>query len=113
MRIAELSEQLKMERKHNEELHDQLVMLELKNQELLATLAKMDAKYTSEMAADGETPAADYSDPKAKRAAIEALIKKLKFCRVCITNFWRETVNESKRYFTILLLGLTTIFFTC
>lgn len=78
MRIAELSEQLKMERKHNEELHDQLVMLELKNQELLATLAKMDAKYTSEMAADGETPAADYSDPKAKRAAIEALIKKAK-----------------------------------
>ena len=78
MRIAELSEQLKMERKHNEELHDQLVMLELKNQELLATLAKMDAKYTSEMVADEETPEADYSDPDARRAAIEALIKKAK-----------------------------------
>lgn len=78
MRIAELSEQLKMERKRNEELHDQLVMLELKNQELLATLAKMDAKYTSEMVADEETPEADYSDPDARRAAIEALIKKAK-----------------------------------
>ena len=78
MRIADLSEQLKMERKHNEELHDQRVMLELKNQELLAALANMDAKYTAEMVADEEKPEADYSDPDARRAAIEALIKKSK-----------------------------------
>lgn len=77
-RVADLSEQLKMERKRNEELNDKLVLFELRNQELLATLAQMDAKYTPEMTADEEDPAADYSDPKARRAAIEALIKKAK-----------------------------------
>ena len=34
--------------------------------------------YTAEMVADEEKPEADYSDPDARRAAIEALIKKSK-----------------------------------
>ena len=78
IRIAELSEQLKMERKKNEELYDKFVMLELKNQEILAALASVDSKYTSEMTENSGTQSADYSDPNAKRAAIEALIKKAK-----------------------------------
>ncbi|UTC66368.1 MULTISPECIES: tetratricopeptide repeat protein [unclassified Treponema] len=77
IRIAELSEQLKMERKRNEELYDKFVMLELKNQELSAALANMDSKYTPEIPADGE-PAEDYSDPEKRRAALEALLKKAK-----------------------------------
>lgn len=93
MRIADLSEQLKMERKRNEELYDKLVMFELKNQELLAALANLDAKYTAEMAANSEAPAADYSDPKARRAAIEALIKKAKI----LQSMYNQLLEEKGR----------------
>lgn len=89
IRVAELSEQLKMERKKNEELYDKIVMLDLKNQELLATLAKSDAAYTSEIIKTGDS-SVDYSDPEKKRAAIEALIEKAKL----LQNIYNKLLEE-------------------
>lgn len=93
IRIAELAEQLKMERKKNEELYDKTVMLELKNQELLAILAQDNSKYTSEITDDKESSAENSSDNEKRKAAIEALIKKAKL----LQDMYNKLLEENNR----------------
>ncbi len=92
-RMAELAEQLQIEKRKNEEFYEKLTVLELKNKELLADLDKLNAVLGTKEEKPQSDGTVKNQEIDKKQAALEALKAKAKQ----LENMYEQISEENKK----------------